>query len=68
MSAKWTKGELRAIVRDQDSGAALEVLQYLVERGPRVVDFDDDREPCEECGREPGNHHRWCGAVTEVTS
>lgn len=49
VGCKWTRGEVASIVADKDGDRALEVLQYLDERGPRVVDWTDDREPCPEC-------------------
>jgi hypothetical protein len=57
---KWTAGELRHIVRDVDGEGALEVLRYLTERGPHIIAWDDDREPCAECELEPGNHTITC--------
>lgn len=45
---KWTKGELAKYVAEGDTAAALEVLAYLVERGPRVVDWEDETAPDEE--------------------
>lgn len=49
IGCKWTRGEVAAIVSSKDGDRALEVLQYLDERGPRVIDWTDDREPCPEC-------------------
>lgn len=45
MSHKWTEGEVRRIVDEQNGDAALEVLAYLCERGPRVVKFGDLSDP-----------------------
>jgi hypothetical protein len=41
-SKKWTRGEIASYVAERDSDAALEVLQCLDERGPRVVAWDDE--------------------------
>lgn len=61
MTAKWTRGELRAAVKNNDDETCREIVQYLTERGPGVVDWEDERGPCVECGLEPGRHQRWCG-------
>lgn len=45
MSHKWTEGEIRRYVEEKDGRAALEVLQYLCERGPRVIAFGDMTDP-----------------------
>lgn len=42
---KWSRGELARIVDGKDGDAALEVLQYLDERGPRVIAWDDMTDP-----------------------
>jgi hypothetical protein len=42
---KWTRGELARIVEDDDGRAAVEVCQYLDERGPVVVAWDDNTDP-----------------------
>ena len=67
VGAKWTRGELAEIVSEGDGRAALEVLQYLDERGPRVVDWGDDRVPCESCQRLDG-HSDACLARHEAES
>ena len=54
---KWTRGELSQMVTEKDGDAALEVIQYLDERGPRVIDWSEDRIPCESCGSLEG--HSW---------
>jgi hypothetical protein len=36
---KWTEGEVRKCLEEKDRDVALEVLQYIVERGLRVVDW-----------------------------
>lgn len=64
--AKWTRGELDRIVEENDTESAIEVLKYLVERGPRVVDWDDERAPCEECDCVPSRHAKWCSRSSEV--
>ena len=48
--AKWTRGEVGGVVAERDGERALEILQYLDERGPRVIDWGEDRIPCESCG------------------
>jgi hypothetical protein len=55
VGAKWTRGEVRAILQEKDARAALEVLEYLYERGPKVVDWTDERMPCEDCQRLEGH-------------
>jgi hypothetical protein len=44
-SRKWSRGELRSMVADWNDGACLEVVGALVERGPRVVAWDDESDP-----------------------
>lgn len=48
MSAKWTRGEVARLLEEHDDEALREVVKYLLERGPRVVDWNDDRVPCDE--------------------
>ena len=43
MSAKWTLGELRRYVAERELDACREVVQYLIERGPRVMARMDRR-------------------------
>lgn len=57
MGAKWTRGEIARIVADKDGAAALEVLQYLDERGPRVIAWGDGSDP--EMEREVERSARW---------
>ncbi len=45
MSHKWTEGEVRRIVDEQNGDAAIEVLKYLCERGPRAIAFGDLSDP-----------------------
>jgi hypothetical protein len=52
MGAKWTRGEIARIVEEKDGDAALEVLKYLDERGPRVIAWGDETDPYSN--REPG--------------
>jgi hypothetical protein len=42
---KWTRGELRRAVRDDETTMLREIVQYLCERGPRVVAWDDESDP-----------------------
>lgn len=42
---KWTRGEARRYARDNESEALREVVQYLCERGPRVIAWDDESDP-----------------------
>lgn len=42
---KWTLGELRRIVHENERGAAIEVVKYLCERGPAVVAWNDETDP-----------------------
>ena len=42
MTAKWTLGELKQIVADEDKALMKEVLEYLIDRGPGVVDWESD--------------------------
>jgi hypothetical protein len=68
MSHKWTEGEIRRIVEDENREAAFEVLKYLCERGPRVIAFGDMSDPerealetddeCDSCGAPPGEYCR----------
>lgn len=51
-NAKWTRGEVRRMVKDADcasnddvAGWAIEILQYLCERGPRIIAWDDESDP-----------------------
>jgi hypothetical protein len=65
VGTKWTRGELGQVVADHDGETALEILQYLDERGPRVVDWSDDRVPCEDCQRLDG-HSSMCPTARET--
>jgi hypothetical protein len=58
VGAKWTRGELASILEDRDGERALEILEYLSERGPRVIDWSDERVPCERCQRLDGHSER----------
>lgn len=63
MRPKWTAGEIRALLRefiwsDDEQAMAREVLTALLERRT-VVDWDNDAEPCTECG-EVEIHAAWC--------
>jgi hypothetical protein len=44
-SRKWTRGELVRIVKDGEVDAALEICQYLTERGPYVIAWSDNSDP-----------------------
>jgi hypothetical protein len=37
MSAKWTEGEVREALNRNDRDVIAEVLQYVLERGDRVI-------------------------------
>ena len=49
MTAKWTLGELKQIVRNNDKPLMKEVLEYLIERGPSVVNWESREEMCIYC-------------------
>jgi hypothetical protein len=67
--AKWTRGELAAIVRSNDGDAALEVLKYLDERGPRCVSWLDETVPRGGIGCEcPGDCPEHGEAAVDVAS
>jgi hypothetical protein len=45
--SKWTLGDVRRILREYEAllpDEARELVAYLAERGPRVVDWDEDAE------------------------
>lgn len=52
--AKWTEGEVRRLIEDDERDAMKEVLSYLCERGPRVVMWGvlDDPEKEAEAERD----------------
>jgi hypothetical protein len=45
MSHKWTEGEIRKIVDDEDGRAAIEVLSELVGKGRHVIAWGDLSDP-----------------------
>jgi hypothetical protein len=42
---KWTEGEIRRYLAEEDGQSALEVLQYILERGDRVIKRGDMSDP-----------------------
>jgi len=43
METKWTEGEVREALRREDHDAIREILQYVLERGDRVIGRGDMR-------------------------
>jgi hypothetical protein len=46
---------VRAILEDGDADRIRELVEFLYERGPKVVDWSDERVPCERCQRLEGH-------------
>lgn len=57
--AKWTRGELLQAQRECWTDVVDEIVGDLLGKGPHAVDWEDDREACEECAR-VGEHHPDC--------
>jgi len=54
-SRKWTRREMRRAVAGYDDDMLREIVQYLCERGPRVVAWDDETDPEGELETEVGD-------------
>jgi hypothetical protein len=64
VGARWTRGEMAAISEHGTDGARRGLLRMLDDRGPSVIDWTDDREPCERCGS-IGEHSDQCRRMSE---
>jgi hypothetical protein len=48
--AKWTRGEVMRAYRDGDDECLRDIVADLLFKGAHIVDWTDDRWPCEMCG------------------